>query len=62
MLGFPLGLWASRSDRALAVIMTLCDTTGTALIAGFCIAFMGIAADRLISTWARKRKQQLGLE
>ena len=36
--------------------------TGTALVAGFCIAFMGIAADRLINTWARKRKQQLGLD
>jgi glycine betaine/proline transport system permease protein len=36
--------------------------TGTALVAGFCIAFMGIAADRLINTWSRKRKAQLGLE
>jgi len=36
--------------------------SGLALVAGLCIAFMGIAADRLISTWSRKRKQQLGIE
>jgi len=35
---------------------------GRALVAGFCIAFMGIVADRLIKTWSDKRKAMLGLE
>ncbi len=29
MVGFPLGLWASRSDRVAKVMMTLCDTLQT---------------------------------
>ena len=35
--------------------------TGRALVAGLCIAFLGILADRLITTWSHKRKAQLGL-
>jgi glycine betaine/proline transport system permease protein len=35
--------------------------SGRALVAGLCIAFLGITADRLIKTWSRKRKAQLGL-
>lgn len=33
---------------------------GKALVAGLCIAFLGIAADRLIGAWVRKRKARLG--
>ncbi len=35
---------------------------GRALVAGFCIAFMGIVADRLIKTWSDKRKAKLGID
>jgi glycine betaine/proline transport system permease protein len=35
---------------------------GRALVAGFCIAFLGIMADRIIGTWSRRRRQQLGLD
>ncbi|NYT86784.1 ABC transporter permease [Pollutimonas harenae] len=34
---------------------------GKALVAGLCIAFMGIAADRLIGAWVKRKKIQLGL-
>lgn len=34
---------------------------GRGLVAGLCIAFIGIAADRLIGAWSLKRKLQLGL-
>lgn len=34
---------------------------GKALVAGLCIAFMGIAADRLIGAWVRSKRMQLGL-
>jgi glycine betaine/proline transport system permease protein len=33
---------------------------GKALVAGLCIAFLGMAADRLIGAWVRKRKARLG--
>src|SRR3546814_9083583 len=33
---------------------------GKALVAGLCIAFMGMAADRLIGAWVRRKKVQLG--
>ncbi len=34
---------------------------GEALVAGLCIAAMGLITDRFIRTWAERRKQQLGL-
>ena len=37
------------------------NDTGKALVAGLCIAFLGIAADRLIGAWAKRRKLELGL-
>ena len=37
------------------------NQTGKALVAGFCIAFLGIAADRIITAWTNKRKALLGL-
>lgn len=35
---------------------------GKGLIVGLCLAFLGIAADQLISTWSKERKRQLGLD
>jgi glycine betaine/proline transport system permease protein len=37
------------------------NETGKALVAGLCIAFLGIVADRLIAAWARRKKNELGL-
>ena len=34
---------------------------GKALVAGLCIAFMGIAADRLIGAWVKRKKVELGV-
>lgn len=36
--------------------------TGRGLVAGICVAFIAIIADRLIGAWARRRKEELGLE
>jgi glycine betaine/proline transport system permease protein len=36
--------------------------TGRGLVAGVCVAFIAIIADRLIGAWARKRKAELGIE
>ena len=38
------------------------NDAGKGLVIGLCVAFMGMAADKLISVWARRRKQELGLE
>jgi glycine betaine/proline transport system permease protein len=35
---------------------------GKALILGLCVAFIGLAVDNLIRTWAEKKKKLLGLE
>ena len=35
---------------------------GKARILGLCVAFIGLAVDNLIRTWANKRKKLLGLE
>ena len=40
--------------------LTFADA-GKGLVVGLDVAFMGLAADRLITEWARRRKKQLGL-
>jgi glycine betaine/proline transport system permease protein len=40
--------------------LTFADA-GKGLVVGLCVAFMGLAADRLIGEWASRRKRQLGL-
>ena len=40
--------------------LTFADA-GKGLVVGLCVAFMGLAADRLIGEWAARRKRHLGL-
>ena len=40
--------------------LTFADA-GKGLVIGLCVAFLGLTADQLITTWAAKRKAQLGL-
>ncbi len=35
--------------------------TGQGIVAGLCVAFIAITADRLIQSWSRQRKAQLGV-
>jgi glycine betaine/proline transport system permease protein len=42
------------------IALTKADT-GRGLVAGLCVAFIAIVADRLIAAWAAGRKRQLGL-
>ncbi len=37
------------------------NDAGKGLVLGLCVAFMGLAADQLISAWSARRKQRLGL-
>lgn len=43
------------------IALTKADT-GRGLVAGICVAFIAMIADRLISAWAQRRKRDLGLE
>jgi glycine betaine/proline transport system permease protein len=43
------------------IALTKADT-GRGIVAGLCVAFIAIIADRLIGAWARRRKAELGLE
>ena len=42
------------------IALTKADT-GRGIVAGVCVAFIAIIADRLIGAWARKKKQELGI-
>ncbi len=43
------------------IALTKADT-GRGIIAGVCVAFIAIIADRMINAWAAKRKREFGLE
>ena len=42
------------------IALTKADT-GRGIVAGLCVAFLAIIADRLIGAWAARRKRALGL-
>jgi glycine betaine/proline transport system permease protein len=42
------------------IALTKADT-GRGIVAGVCVAFIAIIADRLISAWANRKKRELGL-
>ena len=37
------------------------NNTGKALVAGFCIALLGIIADRIITAWSKRRRAEMGM-
>jgi len=43
------------------IALTKADT-GRGIVAGVCVAFIAIIADRMINAWASKRKREYGLE
>ncbi len=45
----------------MSFVLTFNDA-GKGLVVGLCVAFIGLTADRLITEWATRRKQQLGLK
>jgi glycine betaine/proline transport system permease protein len=49
-------------DLGQEILKALPDVdTGRGALAGLCIAVIGITADRLIGSWSRRRKAELGL-
>jgi len=59
-----IGAFIGTEDLGQYIMKALSDLKGggKALILGLCVAFMGLAVDNLIRTWANKRKKLFGLE
>ena len=50
------------ADRVLLGALSDLKGGGKGLILGLCVAFIGLAVDNLIRTWAEKRKKLLGFK
>jgi glycine betaine/proline transport system permease protein len=59
-----IGAMIGTEDLGQYILKALSDLKGggKGLILGLCVAFIGLAVDNLIRTWAEKRKKMLGLE
>ena len=59
-----IGAFIGTEDLGHYILKALSDLKGggKGLILGLCVAFIGLAVDNLIRTWANKRKKLLGLE
>ena len=68
--------WCFATAMAMLVITALVGTrdlgqevyialtkadTGRGIVAGLCVAFIAIIADRLISAWSYRKKRELGI-
>ena len=58
-----IGAFIGTEDLGQYIMKALSDLKGggKGLILGLCVAFIGLAVDNLIRTWAERRKQLLGL-
>jgi len=58
-----IGAMIGTDDLGQYILKALSDKNGTGngLTLGLCVAFIGLAVDHLIRTWADKRKKVLGL-
>ena len=53
-----IGAMIGTDDLGQLILKALSDKqgTGNGLILGLCVAFIGLAVDHLINTWAKKRR------
>ena len=58
-----IGAMIGTDDLGQLILKSLSDKNGigNGLILGLCVAFIGLAVDHLIQTWAKKRRAALGL-
>ena len=58
-----IGAIIGTDDLGQYILKALSDKqgTGNGLLLGLCVAFIGLAVDHLINTWAKKRKEDLGI-
>ena len=59
-----IGAFIGTDDLGQFILKALSDKAGTGngLTLGLCVAFIGLAVDNLIRTWATKRRAVLGLD
>lgn len=59
-----IGAMIGTDDLGQFILKALSDKQGigNGLMLGLCVAFIGLAVDHIINTWAKKRKQTLGIE
>ena len=59
-----IGAMIGTADLGQFILKALSDKQGigNGLMLGLCVAFIGLAVDHLINTWAAERKKQLGVE
>ena len=59
-----IGAMIGTTDLGQYILKALSDRqgTGNGLMLGLCVAFIGLAVDNLIRTWANQRKKLLGIE
>ena len=59
-----IGAMIGTTDLGQYILKALSDRqgTGNGLMLGLCVAFIGLAVDNLIRTWAEQRKKLLGIE
>jgi glycine betaine/proline transport system permease protein len=58
-----IGAMIGTDDLGQFILKALSDKQGigNGITLGLCVAFMGLAVDHLIRTWAEKRRTILGL-
>jgi glycine betaine/proline transport system permease protein len=59
-----IGAMIGTDDLGQYILKSLSDKNGigNGLMLGLCVAFIGLAVDHLIHTWAKERRAQLGMD
>jgi len=58
-----IGAFIGTTDLGQLILKSISEPQGTGIgiILGLCVAFIGLAVDQIIRTWANERKKMLGL-
>jgi glycine betaine/proline transport system permease protein len=58
-----IGAFIGTTDLGQLILKAISDAEGTGIgiTLGLCVAFIGLAADQVIRTWANERKKMLGI-
>ncbi|MCP4469992.1 MAG: ABC transporter permease subunit [Gammaproteobacteria bacterium] len=58
-----IGAFIGTTDLGQLILKAISDPRGTGIgiILGLCVAFIGLAADQILRTWANERKKALGV-
>ena len=58
-----IGAFIGTTDLGQLILKSISEPQGTGIgiTLGLCVAFIGLAVDQIIRTWANRRKKMLGL-